>query len=402
MRTALVAAIKRTSSGNLLAELTLGGRSVLAWQIELAQALGCERVVCMCESPSEEVLAQQKWVESDGHEFHVVRGNIQLTGIMRADDDLVLIADGLVPDRGAVLGLMSDQAQLKKGIWTIASGHELAEAFPEDFERIDRDRHWAGLAIMRAGKVQELADLPQDGNATSLLLRLALQARTECLAVSSDSLEEDRWLLATSQAALEERERALITSSAPAAPASAPFQAVADAIVRETAPRWLEKGAEMSAVGAIAMLGIGALLAGLGLGPWGLGVAAIGAFVGQLSGSWARMRSALWSRGASARLERGLSIVTDLLCVAALALTIASTSISLPLISLAILAMVLSQIAGEGHTPNRPPLVTAIWRDRALHMAIFAGAAGFGLLPEALALFALAAAVQLMLRERAY
>lgn len=402
MRTALVAAIKRTPSGNLRAELTLGGRSVLAWQIELAQALGCERVVCMCECPSEEVLAQQKWVERDGHEFHVVRGNIQLTGIMRADDDLVLIADGLVPDRRAVLGLMSDQAELKRAIWTIASGHELAEAHPEDFERIDRDRHWAGLAIMRAGKVQELADLPQDGNATSLLLRLALQARTECLAVSSDSLEEDSWLLATTQAALEERERALITSSAPAAPASAPFQAVADAIVRETAPRWLEKGAEMSAVGAIAMLGIGALLAGLGLGPWGLGVAAIGSFAGQLSGSWARMRSALWSRASNEWLERGLSIVTDLLCVAALALTIASTSISLPLISLAILAVVLSQIVGKGRAPNRPPLGTAIWRDRALHMAIFAGSAGFGVLPEALALFALAAAVQLMLRERAY
>ncbi|AWW74846.1 hypothetical protein CD351_10465 [Erythrobacter sp. KY5] len=255
---------------------------------------------------------------------------------------------------------------------------------------------------MKAGKVQELADLPQDGDAMSLLLRLALQARTKCHALSSDSLEAGRWLLATSQAALEEREQDLITANAPAAPLSAPLQAVADAIVRETAPRWLDKGAERSAVASIVLLSAGVALSALGQGMWGLGVAALGAFAGQLSGSWARMRSALWSRRANVQIERALVLATDLLCTAALVLALSMVSTSLPLISLALLAILLSRTVGKGCANSQLSAGTAIWRDRAVHMAIFALAAVFGVLPEALAVFALGATVQLMLREQAY
>ena len=66
MRTALLAALKRTDTGELRAELMLAGRSVLAWQVALANDLACERIICLYDAPSEEVFALQREVEAAG------------------------------------------------------------------------------------------------------------------------------------------------------------------------------------------------------------------------------------------------------------------------------------------------------------------------------------------------
>ena len=421
LRTALIAAIKRSEDGSLWAEGMLAGRSVLAWQAELALALACERIICLCDNVSDTILSLQRAIEGEGGEFHAVRTNLQLVSMVRADDELVMIADGLLADpetvrafalhesdilhdTDAVQEAGSTAKPMRKGIATLAAGHRLAEAHPMDFERIDRERHWAGLAVIRAGQVEQLADLPPDGDAMSLLLRLALQGRLACRALPSDALENEhgdaRWMLACNTAALAERERALLNTNAPAVLWTGPGDAIADTVAREIAPRWIEKGPELSALAAGAFALGGVALSGFGYGVVGLLVAAMGAFGGALSGAWASVRARLWSRATSARLDRGVRLSLEVAAIVALILAsgiLASGVLLDPIVkcALAVLAVGLSQLAGRGSRTA----AKAFWRDRTVHLIGFAVAAGAGYLTQALAVFAIAALAVLLLRR---
>lgn len=215
MLTALISSLRLTETGDLRASLSLAGRSVLSWQVDTAFSLGCERIICLCEAPAEHIVAVQREVERAGHEFHAVRSNIQIAALVRADDEILMLSDGLLVSKQAAAEFVIEGDRRQRGIATLPPSHVLAESHPEDFERIDRDRHWAGLALVRARQVKELAELPPDGDAISLLLRLALQAQEPCRPVSEASLQGDDWLLAVDAADLANAERSLVGDSLP-------------------------------------------------------------------------------------------------------------------------------------------------------------------------------------------
>jgi len=74
MRTGLIAAVTRTATGELRAELPVAGRSVLAWQVALMRDLRVERILCLCEDVRGEVLRLQHEVEAGGGAFHALKG----------------------------------------------------------------------------------------------------------------------------------------------------------------------------------------------------------------------------------------------------------------------------------------------------------------------------------------
>ena len=353
-------------------------------------------MICLCDAPGERMLGLQKQVESAGGAFHAIQGNFQLASLVRADDELVMLQDGLIPDRETVLGGTMDEDVLKRGILTIPAGHALPDAFPDDFERIDRERSWAGVAVMRATEVHKIADFPPDSAAIPLLLRLGLQAHVECREVPADALEDGRWMLTSSEDALVERENALIDAVASVPAWFGPLQAAAALIVRRSGSQFIEKGREFSALAAVSLMLCAVLLTGFGVGVAGLVVAGMGSFAAALSGAWQRLRGSLWTTDQGLQTGTALDIGVDLFSVAALALTYGLAWNAAPQLALAPLAIGLARLAskGEGDGP------AAFWRDRPLHLFAFAAAAAAGLLGEALALFSLAALVQLMLRGR--
>ena len=398
MRTAFLAAVKRTTTGELRAELALGGRSVLAWQVDLVRALGCKRIICLCETPGGEVLAQQRRVEAAGGEFHAIRSNLQLVSLLRADDELVLLLDGLIADvetvKSCAISQTAPEGPLRKSIATIGADHPFAKAYPEDFERIDKDRHWGGFAVMRASQAQKLADMPPDSDAISLLLRIALQARVECARLEADALDSGNWMLATNHASLARAETALIEGSATIPSWAGPGQAIAALIARKIAPRGLESGCEISAIVAIFLALSGVVLSGFGLGAWGIAIAAVAAFAATLSNGWGRLRGALWSQGKSNRFSNALAIAIDVLAAVSLMLAIGIREALPPMLALSPIAIGLARVlGGKGEAP-----LNTFWRDRTVHLSGFAVAAGFGILTELLALFALGAVLQLLLR----
>ncbi len=405
LRTALIAAIKRTDSGALRAEMMLAGRSVAGWQVDLAHALLCERVICLCEGPNDTLTTLQREVEERGGEFHAIRSNLQLVSLVRADDELIMMADGVLADRDAVMqfaaGTNGDaKSALHRGIAVLPAGHSLAASHPEDFERIAGDSHWAGFAVIRAGQVHKLADLPPDGDAMSLLLRLALQASVECRQLADGSADSGdgtaRWMIAHSGSAIAEREAALLDSSVSEPSWTGPGLAIAAIATRAIAPRWIEKGPEISALSAVFLTLSGVGLTGYGLPLVGLSLAAFGAFGGAMSAEWSALRSRLWSQDTSARRATMLTIALD--CSAAIVLILA-LGVPISLVAnaaLPILAIGLAHLAGRDDRAS----VNAFWRDRGLHLIGFAIASGAGYLNEALSIFAIAALLQLLLRRK--
>ncbi|NBC89024.1 MAG: hypothetical protein GVX90_05985, partial [Alphaproteobacteria bacterium] len=293
MRTAILAALDHGDGGILRSGMPLRGRSVLAWQGRAVRALGCERVICLIDHFGEDIIALQRTVEGDGGEFHAVRSGRQLPGLLRGEDELVVLLDGLVVDPETLQAVTCGDGDLAKGVATLPASHPLAQAHPDAFERIDRERAWAGVLVMRGAPARQLAELPGDGAVIPLLLRLALQSGIAGRPVPPEMIGEGEWLLATSGEALAGRERTLIDRSLAERSWTGPGLVLAQAIARRVAPR-AAASAPLAAAGAtLALLVAGAVLAGFGFAPAGLGVAAAGALAGASAQAAAMVARAL-------------------------------------------------------------------------------------------------------------
>lgn len=289
MRTALIAALRRTGSGALRAELPLAGRSVLARQVDLLRAQGCERILCLCERVEGEVLRLQHEVEAAGGAFQALRGFLHLPALVRADDELVILADGLLPDPDLVAALFAEGAPRPRFVAALPAESPLVAAHPDDFERIDARYHWAGLLAMRGAPVQHLADFPPDADAVSLLLRLALQAGTPSRPLPDASPVPRGWLLATGEAALAAQEEALIIRAAGEPHWRRPSQAAARLVARGLGAKGLERGPALALLGtgllfvsAVATSAFGAPAAALALATGGALGAALAEALGRV------------------------------------------------------------------------------------------------------------------------
>jgi hypothetical protein len=391
MRAALIAALRQTPGGTLRAELSLAGRSVLARQVDWLRSIGCERIWCLCERVDGEVLRLQQEVEAAGGSFQPLRGFLHLPALVRAEDELVILADGLLPDP-ALGAVLLAQGPSPRFVGTLPATSPLVAQHPEDFERIDAQHHWAGLLAMRGAPVQHLADFPPDADAVSLLLRLALQAGTPCRALGGDDPAPAGWLLATDETALAAQEQALIARAAGVAEWRRPAQALARAGALVLAPEGLAKGPLVAGSGAAA-LHLGAIAAAVwGAGTVGLALAALGALAAALAGSLGRMAEELLGKGGSAvRLSR-LDAAVDVALAAVVLIALSPSGTVAPLAMLGPVLVGLARL-----TPGAAPL--AVLADRAVLPGALAISAAFGLLPHATALLSLLLLGGLLLRK---
>lgn len=392
MRTALLAAHKRTSGGTLRAVLMLGGRSVLARQVQLARAMGCERILCLSDAPGPELLRLQQQVERSGGQFHALRGFIQIAALVRADDLLLVLADGLVPDPAFARTFIAPEERLRPVIACLPAESGLAGQVPEDFERIDAERRWAGLLVMRGSAVQQLADCPPDGDAHSLLLRLALQAHTPCALLPANRQNAQDWLLAGSDAAVAAQQEALIALWRKESGALAPGPALARQAARVLAPLGMER-LPAAAIGAAFVLLIGgAIVAAFGAPVAGLTMAACGAFAGDLTRALAGLRQRLQMLDPVSAVPGRMATAVDGLIATALALAVNGLAPVEPEVLFAPIAIGIARVAAA-ETNGRE---AAWWSDSALQLAGFALAAWGGYLPLVLGLFSLGAIARLL------
>lgn len=400
MRVGLIAALRHSEAGGLRAEVPLAGRSVIAWQADILAKLGVERVLCLTASApaSGEIIALQHAVEGQGRQFHALTGLAAIPALVRAEDDLIIIADGLVPDQDVMQRLLTGAGEtITRGVATIPAAHPLAAAFPDDFERIDAARHWAGVLAMRGAPAQHLADFPDDADTLSLLLRIALQAGTPCRALPDQDLPPHSWLLAADEAALAQHETALIARAAPPSDWRAPLLALGRMIVRGLVPRGLTHGGLVTGGVGLGMLLVGIMLAAFRFATAGLILACLGTFSTQISLAFSALAQGLRHGRQDDVDPRLLGGSADALAGVTLWFALVPWPQWQPLAIIGMVVMLLARLVAR----QRDALVGVIAADRAFLLFLLALAAAFGLLPLALACLALGLLAALLLhRER--
>lgn len=221
MRVALLSIVKTSDcgSGGYRGFIEFAGRSVVRRQLDLALVLGCERVVVVTDYLHQPLLALQHACEAAGARFNTVSSARALSGLIKANDELLVLADSLLP--------MSDMARerLEKGPCVLTLPCE--EGIAAGFERIDLNSAWAGALLMPGGGVEKLVDLPADCDVAASLLRVALQARVREVALTANALADGDWSLVSSPAQAEKLEAVWLRRHVPADAGAAPGHAIA-------------------------------------------------------------------------------------------------------------------------------------------------------------------------------
>lgn len=394
MRIGLIAAVTRTAAGDLRAELPLAGRSVLGWQVDLLRMLGAERVLCLAESATGEVLRLQHEVERAGGTFHALQGFSAIPALVRSEDELIILRDGLVPDPALMNALAVSETSGGRMVAAIPDDHPLAVARPQDFERIDATRHWAGLLVMRGAPVQQLADFPADCDPVSVLLRLALQAGTPCRDLSPLEVAPETLLLADSAGAVIAHERVMLAKVAPQTDWRAPLASLAGALVRALVPRGLAQGAIIAGVSGIVLMLTGLLLAVFGWATPALALASAGSFAVAMAAAFDGISGKL--RPGSDRPDRtnALLIAADLAAAATLWFALSPWPVWNALAVCGPVLIGLARIAGR----DCGSAWAIIASDRTALLLVLALAAAAGVFPEVLACLTLGLLAGLLLR----
>lgn len=367
VRTALLSTIERCEpdkpgdEGAPRAWCALGGRPVIEWQLDLARDLGCERIICLADQPSPQLEHFRDRVEAFDLEFQAIGGPRQLAGLITADQDLVVIGDGVILDREAQRGVLNEG----RGVAVIPAEAGIAAGF----ERVDAAHAWGGLLVARGRIVEGLAEMPSDSDTVSLLLRLALQARTPLVKLPPEWLVDGTLTLATNVGQVELREAALLDRSSYEISWFGSFDALAHWLARRLAPGALVHGpiaatglslaliaaaialaAYSRITGAFVALALAALLASLAIG---------------LSGLKARLLGAVRSRNMMFLFKLLLDASGILIMVGPWGGGLPSAQMSLGFLIVGLWR--LAERAG-------PRTIAPLWQDRTLFAAILVGA----------------------------
>jgi hypothetical protein len=130
-------------------------------------------------------------------------------------------------------------------------------AVEQGFERIDRERAWAGVLATRGDAVEALGVLPPDADPIAGLLRVALQRGATAVAVPDKWLDQSRWALIATPAAAEQYQAGWYLRHVPAPAFDRPGAAVAHRLAQRIVAR--VNNAARAATGLIAGGAIGAL-----------------------------------------------------------------------------------------------------------------------------------------------
>lgn len=149
--------------------LRVAGASVAQHQLGLALALDCQRVICLARSTSPELVEVQHAAEDAGLQFYIATDARQLSGLVTANDELLVVAEGLFVDPGNIVPLFEGRTPLVLVL-------PVEGAVAAGFERIDLNRAAAGLMRVPGQLAERLHELPVDCDIPSALTRIALQS----------------------------------------------------------------------------------------------------------------------------------------------------------------------------------------------------------------------------------
>lgn len=337
---------------------------LLSWQIDMARDLGCERFICLTDAKLEAFDELQDQIQQFGGEFHTISGPLPLVSLLSADQELVVIADGLIADRAQVAALLAST----RGVLALPG----TAGMEAGFERIDAHHAWGGIFVARGQIGEQLAQMPGDSDTVSLLLRLALQSGVGLVPLDASHLEAGEWVLLRAGSELAQREQSLLESSAERVSWWEPTKAISRRIARFLAPDGLDRGSVVS--GAISAVSLaGAAIAGYTQAvPWALLLTALSILAFESRDGMLRLKTLL--RGAEPKSSRKwLGLLVDLLLVGVLSWPFVAAN-AVAQLFLPVLAIGMLRLGEKGWKAPLSRLLT----DRAIFALFMAGMSTFG------------------------
>ncbi len=181
--------------GGLRALQPLAGMSVIEYQARRAAEAGAARILLLIDEAPVELSEAIARLRSDGIQTGMVQGIDQAADALAQDDKVLLIAEGCLPAIGLLRAL---SAAPMPALGTLPDTPEYGQ-----FERIDAEQRWAGVALLDAHRIAETAAMIGAWDPVSTLLRRAVQeGATRIAAVTPPILVTDPSSLAAAEQAI--------------------------------------------------------------------------------------------------------------------------------------------------------------------------------------------------------
>lgn len=398
MRIAILTALAEDPDqrGRKRAFRIFAGRTILSHQLDCAIDLGCESVACLVGGLGQDVIACQHRAEAVGVRFQAIEDLCRLSGLVKAGDDVFVIADGLLPSAEEAVGQLAE----RPAVLTFP----IDPALRLGFERIDGERAWAGMLRTRGQAVERLSDLPPDADAASALLRIALQAGSRQTPLDPALLANGDWLQRADQATILAREKRWISEQVSpvsfAAPGLATAERIGGRLARDIVGTRFERVPLFAAVGAGVLAG---LLAVIGKPLVALSLGTIMAALLPLAGVVQRLGRAPRNRARRFGVDATLRAGADLLLVALVGLNMPVQGpdwlrLFIPTILFGLLRLG-EHLTLHSETRGRPASWHALYADRIVLLALLLPAAFFGIAQFACAALSLLVLGSLFLRD---
>jgi len=375
---------------------SFAGRSILSHQLDCAIDLGCESVVCLVGGLGQDVIACQHRAEAAGVRFQAIEDLRRLSGLVKADDDVFVLADGLLPAVEEAVRLLAERPV----VLTFTADPALGFGF----ERIDGERAWAGMLRTRGQSVERLSDLPPDAEAASALLRIALQTGIRQTPLDPALLANGDWLLRADPPTLLAREKRWIAGRVPpvsfAAPGLATAERIGSRLARDIVGTRFERIPLLAAVAAGVLA---ALMATLGKPLVALSLGTAMAVLLPIAGIIQRLGRVPRNRTKRFGVDTTLRAGADLLLISLIALTIpiegpAWLRLFVPAILFGLLRLG-EQLTLDPDAPGSSVSLRALYADRIVLLALLLPAAFFGIVQLACAVLSLLVLGSLFVRD---
>lgn len=352
---------------------SVADRSLALRQLDFALAAGCERIYVLGNGASGDAVVLRHAAEAARARFIALSDSHVLLGALPATDELLVLAPALLPEAA-------------EAIEALARGPGIA-VFPAEvalaagFERIDKDRAWAGALVMPGSAVERLAQLDPASEPTSALLRIALQASVPARPLDPAILATGGWTVLGPSTDLAALDRAWLARNLGRPADDAPSSTLAGAIISRLGLTLLSAQRAVDAAAAL-LPPMAVVLAALGLPVAGLALLVPATLAGALGAGLVRLARAPFARLGRHPIWQAIAPYwRDAALAACLTLGIDGEWLH-RLFPPIMLALLLSQ-PGAPQKQRLVGQVLALFRDRALLALAFAVAAWFGHLEPA-------------------
>jgi len=199
---ALLGAYQEDDTGGLRGLLPLAGRTLIEYQVRCAAAAGAAPIVMVVERVPAALQDAIERLRLDGIPIFAASDVHEAVTRFEAGSLILLIGDGIAPPVDLVTAL-AEEPEPAVATFPDDEAHE-------DFERIDGEARWAGVALVEMKTLASTATMLGDWDLQSTLLRRTLQEGALRLPIAPETGEP---ILAESPEQLDNFQRGLVAAS---------------------------------------------------------------------------------------------------------------------------------------------------------------------------------------------